>query len=141
MKFDQRFEFYEKLYFHERDLWEKIESRYRTPLTLFAALFPFIGFLSRELFIAEAVPYNFLVWVPLSASIALFVFAVYFLSRSMYGYHYQLMPTPDVLEEYREEIKTEYFKISPEEAIDWTNTIFEEYLFCLLYTSPSPRDS
>ena len=143
MKYEKRFEFYEKLYFNERELREKIEGRYRTPLTLFAVLFAFIGFMAKELFSENALSFGYGVWLPFTLSVLSFLLAAFHLSRSLYGYHYQLMPTPDVLEQYREEIKAKYRKIDPQYAIEWTNGAFEDYLFTMYieYTTQNTKNN
>ena len=105
--------------------------------------FAFTAFLAKELFEKNAVSYSNWVWLPFGVSSIAFIVAVLFLIRSLHGYHYQLMPTPDVLESYREEIREKYVNINPEHAVVWTKEAYEEYIFTMYieYTSQNVKNN
>jgi hypothetical protein len=139
----KRFEVYEKRYFHELDTRERVESRLKTPLTMFAIVFGIIAFLSNKVIEAVDTHQDFGFWLFYSGSIVMFVLSVYFFIRSIYGYHYSLLPTPEVMENYYRNIEDEYAKTNLGSAKAWAQEAFEDYLYnsYVQYTTQNTKNN
>jgi hypothetical protein len=138
-----RQEFYEKRYFHELDAREKIEARIKTPMAMFVIVFGLIGYLAKETVLKSNFELEFGFWLFSGAAIFTFVLSLFFFFKTIYGYHYFLLPTPDDLEKYFEESVSEYCNTNRGKARSWASEAFEEYLFdCYVsYTSQNTRNN
>ena len=128
MNIKERREFYEKIYFHELDVREKLENRLKLPMTMFAivstmAIFLFNDIIVRNFFEPEAL----FLTVYFSAIIST-ILSIFFFIKSWYGYIYKMIPNTITLENYFQEINISYKEIDNEHAEEWTNEAFEEYL-------------
>ncbi len=105
------FDLYEKLYFNEIDMREKLNARLQTPLALIVSLVGVLAFMlqnyERETWSlssnASLIFATFLITssVVLATSIVLFV-------RSWYGNTYSFLPSAQETEEYREKLMVTY---------------------------------
>jgi hypothetical protein len=95
------FPLYEKLYFHEIEVREKLGGRLQTPLAVIISILGAIVYLVQncERQFASTPSYAFLFL--LSGGAAAILAAVYFFVRSWYGYTYTFLPTPEDSENYR----------------------------------------
>ncbi len=124
-----RFELHEKRYFHELDAREKIEARLRTPLAMFAIVFGLLAYIANEVPFSRPSDVSIFFWVPYTLGGILFMSSLCCFFRAIYGYHYLLLPTPDTLEQYFNEIVEEYCKTDRGKARQWAAEAFKEYLF------------
>lgn len=116
---------HKEFYFFEWERKEKLASSANLPVALLTALAGGVLFLFRTF------PYDYnlsmiLFIVFSSSAAACLVIGVYFLVRSLYGFWYEQIPSPDKLQVYFEELKNYHASInnSPELA----QLDFEEYL-------------
>lgn len=123
-----RQEFYEKRYFHELESREKIESRLKTPLTMFAIVFGLLAYLIKEVLLKSHFNLGVSFWFLSGVTVITFIISLVYFFRTLHGYHYLLLPTPVVLEEYYKETMTKYTQIDEEKADIWTSEAFDEYL-------------
>jgi len=96
------FQLYEKLYFHEIDSREKLNSRLQTPLTLIVSFVGVLAFLLQNYghqgFSAAAIVFSMLI---ISSSAAL-AFAAVFFVKSWYNNTYSFLPSAQLTEDYRQ---------------------------------------
>lgn len=126
---EKRKEFYEKRYFHELDMREKIESRLRGPLTMIIVSFGTFAFLEKRVFAGGFLDKDYPLLLSFLSGVFFWVCALYFFMRTIRGYHYSLLPTPKVLEEYFEKILIEGRKSDRGQSKKWAEEDFSEYLF------------
>ena len=143
MDFDERLKAYENRYIHEIDTREKIEARVKTPFAIFLVVFTLIGFLFKETVLLGNLNFDWTFWASYVLSALFFVISVCFFLRALYGYHYLLMPTPEVLEEYLEKTIEEYSKVDAGKAKSWAKEALKEYLFesYLKYASQNTKNN
>jgi hypothetical protein len=98
------FQLYEKLYFHEIDAREKLNSRLQTPLTLIISLIGALAFLVQNYAHQRNSPFSTLFIFFSSASAASLVAAMYFFVRSWMGTEYFFLPSATESETYRQQL-------------------------------------
>jgi hypothetical protein len=128
MNQDKRLEFYKDRYQSELDHREKIEGRIRTPLPMLVIVAGISGFLIKNTVLEKLFCFHWSLYLLILIGSATFIVSLYYFLRAIYGYHYQLIPTSERLENYYNEIFSEYQKVSPGDARKWTNEEFEKYL-------------
>lgn len=121
-------DFYEKLYFHELEVREKIEGRMQIPLTIFAIAFAMIGYLARESVLLRTHSIDSLFWGLFVAAIATLLIAMAFFVMASYGYKYRNLPTTRAIDDYFDNMLATYKEVSPADARRWTNSEFNKYL-------------
>lgn len=143
MNFEERLRKHEERYWHEIDAREKIESRIKTPFSMFLIVFGLIAYLFKETFLSDNLNFSWYFWIAYVSSIILFVTSIGFFLRAIYGYHYLLMPTPEVLELYFKQILDDYKKTDRTKANFWTREAFKEYLFnsYVTYTTQNTKNN
>ncbi len=139
----QRQEFYERRYFHELDAREKIEGRVKIPMTMFVIVFGLIGYIAKETVLKSNLDFDFSFWLLSGFATATFILSVFFFFKTIYGYHYSLLPTPADLEKYFEDTVTKYCKTDRGKARYWASEAFDEYLFsCYVsYTTQNTKNN
>ena len=95
------FDLYEKLYFHEIEVRERLGSRLQTPLAIIVSLIGVLAYLFQN-FAQDHIALNVFMFLGLLglSTVALLV-AVYFFIRSWYGHTYAFLPSADATEQYR----------------------------------------
>lgn len=98
------FQLYEKLYFHEIDTREKLNSRLQTPLTLIVSFVGVLAFLLQNYghqgFSVAAILFSVLIVL---SSVAL-AFAAVFFVKSWYNNTYSFLPSAQLTEDYRQSL-------------------------------------
>ncbi|MDO6561212.1 hypothetical protein [Paraglaciecola chathamensis] len=128
MDISERKDFYEKLYFHELDIRDKLDQRLKLSMTVFAI----IGAMALYLFDdsrrdkIQDVSCIFVV-LYFSACIS-FLASIIFFIKSWYGYTYKMLPDAVTLENYYQDTFNHYMDIDERNAQNWTNESFKEYL-------------
>ena len=111
------FDLYEKLYFHEIDVREKLSSRLQAPMAIIVSLTGVIGFLIQKLDINQysntAILFKFLLVIN---AVSLFI-ATYYFVRSWYGNTYAFLPSAEDTESYRKLLETTYKSYKKGDAI------------------------
>jgi hypothetical protein len=129
------FEFYEKLYFHEIDMREKLSARIQVPLAVFISLVGALAFMLQnyEDTVHNQASYFFILFLAAS-SLALLV-SLYFFIRSWYGHTYSFLPTAQKTESYREELCKTYNEYEDGKTI--AENHLDEYLCNYMITCSS----
>lgn len=124
----ERKEFYEKLYFHELDVREKLVSRLKLPMTAFAILTAMTFFLFNDNLKEKSGELSCIFLAIFTSGCLALFFSIFFFIRSWYGYTYKMLPNAVVIENYYKEIYDNYFDIDEDKSEEWTNEAFNEYL-------------
>ena len=102
------FKLYEKLYFHEIEMREKLSARLQIPLALILSLTGLLAFMLQnfERSLSNMASIFFVVFLVLSA----FALAasVYYFVRSWFGHTYSFLPSAQDTENYRQELYKTY---------------------------------
>ena len=127
------FDFYEKLYFHEIEVREKLGGRLQTPMAIIVSLVGVLGFLILNSDRAHDRAYVtfFIVFLVLSAS-ALVAASTFFV-RSWFGYEYAFLPSSTDTEDYRKLLQKTYAEQADVEILVEQYTygyICEKYISC-----------
>jgi hypothetical protein len=122
---------YEKLYFHEVESRESINSRLQTPLTILVAIIGVVAFLLQnyeyESFVLNAPHVLFAFFV--SLSVFCLGCATYYFSRSWYDNEYHFLPASSVTADYRRKLVETYSEFENGEEL------VEKYLGEYIYRS------
>ncbi len=119
MNINELFIFYEKSYFHEIEMRDKLTTRLQIPLAIMAALLGFLAFMLRN---KEPSVNDTTFWVLFGASSVLIAISIACFIVSWYGYKYKLLPTSQATDEYRNELYVFY------KEYDNTDKLVEKYL-------------
>jgi hypothetical protein len=134
MNRDDRFKFYEKLYFYESDRREKISARLSIS---FAAIIANVGLLSFMLNSdrdAPACPMQLLFWLLFSAAIVALLAGSWFFRKAWYGTTDEHLPSAREMEAYHAELQATYKEYDDGDAI--AESHFDQFVFnCLIKTS------
>lgn len=102
------FELYEKLYFHEIEVREKLGGRLQTPMAIIVSLVGVLTYLiqnfDKDNGTAAMLWFSSLFVI----SIVTLAIAVYFFVRSWYGNTYAFLPSAEATEEYRKLLQSTY---------------------------------
>ena len=113
---DERFQLYEKLYFHEIERRDKVSARLSLP---FAALLANVGLLSF-LLNSQARPAGMLgatFWILFTASTAALLSGAWFFRKAWFGHTDKLLPTADEIEAYHVKLVTTYSEFEARDAL------------------------
>lgn len=103
------FDLYEKLYFHEIEVREKLGGRLQTPMAIIVSLIGVLTFLLQNFDKDRTGTSTALLFYCLFLlSGSMLVAAVYFFVRSWYGNTYAFLPSADATEEYRQLLQKTY---------------------------------
>jgi hypothetical protein len=102
------FQLYEKLYFHEIEAREKLNSRLQTPLTLIVSLAGALAFLLQN-YAHPGFTFasTFFIFLASSGFLALAI-ATYYFKTSWIGTNYEFLPSAAVSEAYRQQLIAHY---------------------------------
>jgi|TARA_R100001129_G_scaffold66309_2_gene45282 hypothetical protein len=128
MDVEERRGFYEKLYFHELEVRDKIEGRLKLPMASFVITSGMAVYLYNSLLNTCLGADNNLLSGLYLGGLLFLAISIYFFIRAWFGYTYKMIPDTVSLENYYQEILEKYSKASPSDAIDWTSEAFSEYL-------------
>lgn len=105
------FDLYEKLYFHEIEVREKLGGRLQAPMAIIVSLVGLLGFLLQNLDKQQATAaanLTLVFVVFLVACATALLCAGYFFIRSWYGNTYAFLPTAEDTENYRKILESTY---------------------------------
>lgn len=105
---EKRFAFYEKLYFHELDMREKLHARVSFPLTIVVSMIGAIVYLWQARDFEPASTYAAIFAIALGISFATILWGASYLVRSYWGHTYSLLPTAKEISEYRVQLSQTY---------------------------------
>ena len=126
---DERFQLYEKLYFHEIERREKINARLSLPL---AAVLANVGLLSF-LLNSQSRPAGLLgatFWLLLAASTVALLTGAWFFRKAWFGHTDKLLPTADQIEAYHATLVNTYDDFKAKDALveeHFGNFLFDYY--------------
>lgn len=102
------FDLYEKMYFHEIDMRDKLSQRLQITLAILVVLFGFLGYMLESASYTLGNIFAYIFWILfVLATISIFV-AVYWFVRSWHGWEYEFLPAAEQWEAYRESLKITY---------------------------------
>lgn len=104
MEKKELFQLYEKLYFHEIDAREKLNSRLQTPLTLIVSLIGALAFLVQNYAHQQGSMLAILFIAFVSCAATALATAMYFFVRSWLGTEYFFLPPAVESEAYRQQL-------------------------------------
>lgn len=127
MNDEKRFDLYEKLYFHEVEVREKISSRLQIPLALLLSISSVYAILIKGISIEDVSFWNLCFGGMFLASVVLFITSVSYFVRSFYGHTYEFIPSAVDTENYRNTLIETYRDF--DECDDLVEKYFNEYIF------------
>lgn len=132
------FDLYEKLYFHEIEVREKLGGRLQTPMAIIISLIGVLTYLLQNFdkyHTGTAVTAFLFLF---SLSIGTLVTAVYFFVRSWYGNTYAFLPSAEATEEYRQLLQKTYERYKNGDSL--AETYLNDYL-CTKYIVCSTQNT
>ena len=105
---DKLFKLYEKFYFHEIDIRERLNSRLQIPLTIIALLFGFLAYMLQNKCDKVGNFSETLFWILFSLSIIAVCFSIMFFIFSWYSYKHKLLPSAISTDQYKDELVEHY---------------------------------
>ena len=123
------FDLYEKLYFHEIEVREKLGGRLQTPMAIIVSLIGVLTFLIQNFDKEQGTTSATIFVVLLISSSVTLVAAIYFFVRSWYGNTYAFLPSAEATEQYRLLLQNTY------EQYKDGNVLAENYLHDYLCTN------
>lgn len=105
---NQLFDLYEKLYFHEIDVREKLSSRLQTPMAIIVSLTGVLGFLIQKFDIHQSSNTSSIFIFLLIVSAISLVCSAYFFIRSWHGNTYAFLPSAEDTENYKKLLEDTY---------------------------------
>lgn len=117
------YDLYEKLYFHEIEVREKLGGRLQTPMAIIVSLIGVLAFLIQNFDSEHLTTPAMAFLILLILSTVVLVVAIYFFVRSWYGNTYDFLPSADDTEQYRQLLQKTY------EQYKDGDVLAEEYLY------------
>lgn len=132
------FDLYEKLYFHEIEVREKLGGRLQTPMAIIVSLTGVLAYLLQNFDKDHSGKSTvaFLVLLILS-TVTLFA-VVYFFVRSWYGNTYAFLPSAEATEQYRQLLESTYKQYKDGDTLSETH--LNDYL-CSKYITCSTQNT
>lgn len=127
MNRDDLFKFYEKLYFHEIEMREKLNDRIQIYLAIIAVLFSLIAFILKNVTKLEFAGTGFSFIIILAVDIIFLFIAIYYFIRSWYNYEYAFLPSANDTEEYRNLLIETYKGYNQAESL--VENTLKEYIY------------
>lgn len=124
MKKQDLFQIYEKSYFHEIDMREKLSSRMQIPLAIIVAEISLLGYVLQKLNNIQSGLYGLLFIICYILSTILVLLSIYFFIRSWYNFEYAFLPTADETENYQKELNSFYEEYAERETLT-QNAMFD----------------
>lgn len=106
---DRLFQLYEKAYFHELDMREKINSRLQIPIAIFGGEMALIAFMFRS---SKDFSWNFkfvFFYIFLIIVIKYGIDSLKWFVKTLTGHTYLALPPPAKIEEYNQEVNKTYY--------------------------------
>lgn len=134
---DKLFEHYEKLYFHELEIREKITARIQFTFALLASAFTIMSYMIRMLNYDAAPVVIYIFWGLSALFLLFFILCLMNLVPAYWGNLYQLIPTPVGTDEYKGNIDAHNKKLEQYNSdypknvqqITATKTKVKDYLY------------
>ncbi len=126
MQKKQVIELYEKLYFHEIETREKLNSRLQIPLTIIISIVGLLSFLLQNYEHKSYSTAEIIFLISIAITFSILISAIFFFIRSWYNYTYSFLPTACETEEYRNKLIEMYQPYS--EDVDLASKYFTEFL-------------
>src|SRR5690554_4925923 len=123
---ERLFELYEKLYFHELEVREKMLNRLQIPLALLVSVVSFYGFILNSLYFSASI-LHLIFYVLFAISAIIFCRSLYYFVRAFFNHTYEFIPTALATEEYRNELETHYAPYPNSE--EQVKSAFVDYLY------------
>jgi len=123
------FKLYEKQYYHEIDVRDKLNSRLQVPLVVLVTILGFMGYMLQNKSPNISGNGVVLFWVCFSVSAASIISSLVFFRKSWFGHTDKLLPTAQETEHYKEELMVFY------ESYDDCKILVEKALKKYLYNS------
>ncbi|HBP89086.1 MAG TPA: hypothetical protein PKK23_13965 [Nitrospirales bacterium] len=131
MNKEERFQLYERQYYHEIEMREKLNSRLQMPFAVLVVIVGFLGYMLQN-----ASPQNngigvIVFWVFWTSAIISLAIGVWFFRKSWFGHTDKLLPTAESIESYRKELILTYRDFEDNEKIveeAFGNVLFEYYV-------------
>jgi hypothetical protein len=120
------FQLYEKLYFHEIDAREKLNSRLQIPLTLIISFVGLLAFLLQNYKHHGFSAPMFFFFVLIVVSYVALALATFFFIKSWWNHTYSFLPSAQVTEDYRLAL-IEYYE-NHENNMQLVSEYFSDYL-------------
>lgn len=132
------FDLYEKLYFHEIDVREKLSGRLQTPMAIIVSLVGVLTYLLQN-FDKGHNGNSVLAFLSLFLlSSVILVIAIYFFIRSWYGNTYAFLPSAEATEQYRQLLQKTYEQYKNGDSL--AETYLNDYL-CTKYISCATQNT
>ncbi len=122
-----RFELYEKLYFHEVEAREKIASRLQIPLALILSIISVYSVMIKGTNFLSFTFWNVSYLVFLGISIFTFVVTLFYFTKGFYGHTYEMIPSASDSEKYYKTLVNTYKNYDDSENL--IRDAFKKYLF------------
>lgn len=103
-----RFDFYEKLYFHEMEAREQMTTRLQIPLALLVSTVGLLGFMAQNLDREQDSYWVLCFKIAFGLSSLMVLVSGYHCIRSAWGHIYSVLPTAQVWQEYHADCTTLY---------------------------------
>jgi hypothetical protein len=126
------FELYEKLYFHEIDVREKLNARLQMPLALIVSLIGALAFMLQNYAFQISLLSSLFLFLLICAFLCL-TWAIYYFVRSWFGNEYCFLPSAKATRDYHAQLKTLYKEFAKREqivAFYFRNYISRYYVDC-----------
>ena len=105
---EELFKLYEKQYYHEIEVRDKLNSRLQIPLAVLVAILGFLGFMLQNRS-SDAMGLGVLIfWMFFAVSAVSITLAIIFFRKSWFGHTDKLLPTAAETEKYREQLIAHY---------------------------------
>lgn len=127
MNNEKRFELYEKLYFHEVEVREKISSRLQIPLALLLSITSVYAILVKGVSLEDASFWNLCFVGTFLLSTLLFITSLSYFVRAFYGHTYEFIPSAIMTENYRNTLIETYRDFDECDVL--VEKYFNEYIF------------
>lgn len=121
------YQLYEKLYFHEIDIRDKLNGKLQLPMAILVSLIGFEAYMLRDFFPIKFSWINILFIIIYLFSIVGTILSIYFFRRSLYGYDYELLPYANDTENYKISLIDAYSKYT--NCDELVQKYVQEYLY------------
>lgn len=132
------FDLYEKLYFHEIEVREKLGGRLQTPMAILVSLIGVLTFLLQNFDKDHTGTATAAFLFLLAISSVTLATAVYFFVRSWYGNTYAFLPSAEATEKYRQLLQKTYEQYKDGDSL--AETYLNDYL-CTKYIACATQNT
>ncbi|ERP90556.1 hypothetical protein Q666_13270 [Marinobacter sp. ES-1] len=122
-----RFELYEKLYFHEVEAREKLAARLQIPLALILSIISVYSVMIKGTDFLKSNFWNLLYLLFLGLSMLTFLATLSYFVRGFYGHTYEMIPSASDSEDYHKKLIDTYQNYGDYENL--VRDAFRKYLF------------